>query len=301
MDILTRLKALLGESNVLADEPMKNHTSFRTGGNADYFILPENEEDIKKAISFLKKEGIKYYIFGNGSNMLVSDKGIEGAVIKIGNAFSDIKVNGTEMIIGSGALLSSVANAALNNSLKGFEFASGIPGSFGGAVFMNAGAYGPEIKDVIKWVKVIDDKLETKVIYKEDMGLGYRTSNFQKNGYIILEGAIELEKGIKEDISALMNELNSRRRDKQPLNFASAGSTFKRPEGHFAGKLIEDCGLKGKTVGGAMVSEKHAGFVVNTGSATTDDILSVMEICKKEVKEKFLIDLEPEVRFIGRA
>lgn len=300
MDILTRLKALLGESNVLDDEPMKNHTSFRTGGNADYFILPENEEDIKKAIRFLKKEEIKYYIFGNGSNMLVSDKGIEGAVIKIGNAFSDIKVNGTEMIIGSGALLSSVANIALNNSLTGFEFASGIPGSFGGAVFMNAGAYGPEIKDVIKWVKVIDDKLETKVIYKEDMGLGYRTSNFQKNGYIILEGAIELEKGVKEDISVLMNELNSRRRDKQPLNFASAGSTFKRPEGHFAGKLIEDCGLKGKTVGGAMVSEKHAGFVVNTGNATTDDILSVMEICKKEVKEKFLIDIEPEVRFIGR-
>jgi len=300
MDILKKLENLIGKENVLINEPMKNHTSFRTGGNADFFIQPQNDEDIKNVIRFLRTEGIKYYIFGNGSNMLVSDRGIEGAVIKIGAAFSDIKVDGCSMIIGSGALLSSAAGVALNNSLKGFEFASGIPGSFGGAVFMNAGAYGPEIKDVIEWVKVIDNNLETKILYKDELGLGYRTSIFQRNDYIILEGAIKLEKGNKEEISALMSDLNARRRDKQPVNFASAGSAFKRPEGYFAGKLIEDCGLKGRGVGSAKVSEKHAGFVINTGNATTDEILSVMEICKKEVKEKFGVELEAEVRFVGR-
>ena len=300
MDIFKTLVSITGEKNVLLNEPMKNHTSFRTGGAADIFVSPDGKDSLKEIIKLFKENSIPFYIFGNGSNMLVSDRGIEGAVIHIGNGFSSTEVNGNEINIGAGVLLSSVANTALENSLTGFEFASGIPGSFGGAVFMNAGAYGSEIKNVIKSVLVLDESLELKELSKDETELGYRSSVFQKKNYIILGGTIVLEKGNKDKILSEMTELNAKRREKQPLNFASAGSTFKRPEGYFAGKLIEDSGLKGKTIGGAQVSEKHAGFIVNTGNATTDDILNLIDFCKKTVYEKFGVIIEPEVRITGR-
>lgn len=300
MDIFETLVSMTGEKNVLLNEPMKNHTSFRTGGAADIFVSPDGKDSLKEIVKLFKEKNIPFYIFGNGSNMLVSDRGIEGAVIHIGNGFSSVEVNGNEITAGAGVLLSSVASTALENSLTGFEFASGIPGSFGGAVFMNAGAYGSEIKNVIKSVLVLDESLQLKELSKDEMELGYRSSVFQKKNYIILGGTIVLEKGNKDEILSRMNELNAKRREKQPLNFASAGSTFKRPEGYFAGKLIEDSGLKGKTVGGAQVSEKHAGFIVNTGDATTDDILNLIDFCKKTVYEKFGVIIEPEVRITGR-
>lgn len=300
MDIFETLVSMTGEKNVLLNEPMKNHTSFRTGGAADIFVSPDGKDSLKEIVKLFKEKNIPFYIFGNGSNMLVSDRGIEGAVIHIGNGFSSVEVNGNEITAGAGVLLSSVASTALENSLTGFEFASGIPGSFGGAVFMNAGAYGSEIKNVIKSVLVLDESFQLKELSKDEMELGYRSSVFQKKNYIILGGTIVLEKGNKDEILSRMNELNAKRREKQPLNFASAGSTFKRPEGYFAGKLIEDSGLKGKTVGGAQVSEKHAGFIVNTGDATTDDILNLIDFCKKTVYEKFGVIIEPEVRITGR-
>ncbi len=300
MDIFEMLVDLAGKEAVIKNEPMKNHTSFKTGGCADYFISPKDGQSIIKIISALNKNNIKYYVFGNGSNMLVSDRGIEGAVIYIGENLSNIEIEDTKIIIGAGTLLSSAASAAQKAGLSGFEFASGIPGSFGGAVFMNAGAYGGEIKDVIEWVNVIDDELKERKLYKDELDLGYRTSIFQKKSYIILNGCISLKKDKPDDILSRMNELSLKRREKQPLNYPSAGSTFKRPEGYFAGKLIEDSGLKGKSVGGAQVSEKHAGFIVNTGSATTDDILELIKYCQDTVYEKFGVNIEPEVRFIGR-
>ena len=300
MSIFKTLAGITGEKNVMLNEPMKNHTSFRTGGEADIFVSPDSIKSLKDVIKLFRENDIPFYIFGNGSNMLVSDRGIEGAVIHIGNGFSSIEVKENKITSGAGAILSAVSNAALENSLTGFEFASGIPGSFGGAVFMNAGAYGSEIKNVIKSVLVLNENLELEELSKDRLELGYRSSIFQKNNYIILGGTIELETGNKDDILSEMNELNAKRREKQPLNFASAGSTFKRPEGYFAGKLIEDSGLKGKTIGGAQVSEKHAGFIVNTGTATTDDIINLMDFCKKTVYEKFGVMIEPEVRITGR-
>lgn len=300
MSIFKTLAGITGEKNVILNEPMKNHTSFRTGGEADIFVSPDSIKSLKDVIKLFRENDIPFYIFGNGSNMLVSDRGIEGAVIHIGNGFSSIEVKENKITSGAGAILSAVSNAALENSLTGFEFASGIPGSFGGAVFMNAGAYGSEIKNVIKSVLVLNENLELEELSKDRLELGYRSSIFQKNNYIILGGTIELETGNKDNILSEMNELNAKRREKQPLNFASAGSTFKRPEGYFAGKLIEDSGLKGKTIGGAQVSEKHAGFIVNTGTATTDDIINLMDFCKKTVYEKFGVMIEPEVRITGR-
>lgn len=300
MSIFKTLAGITGEKNVMLNEPMKNHTSFRTGGEADIFVSPDSIKSLKDVIKLFRENDIPFYIFGNGSNMLVSDRGIEGAVIHIGSGFSSIEVKENKITSGAGAILSAVSNAALENSLTGFEFASGIPGSFGGAVFMNAGAYGSEIKNVIKSVLVLNENLELEELSKDRLELGYRSSIFQKNNYIILGGTIELETGNKDNILSEMNELNAKRREKQPLNFASAGSTFKRPEGYFAGKLIEDSGLKGKTIGGAQVSEKHAGFIVNTGTATTDDIINLMDFCKKTVYEKFGVMIEPEVRITGR-
>lgn len=300
MSIFKTLAGITGEKNVMLNEPMKNHTSFRTGGEADIFVSPDSIKSLKDVIKLFRENDIPFYIFGNGSNMLVSDRGIEGAVIHIGSGFSSIEVKENKITSGAGAILSAVSNAALENSLTGFEFASGIPGSFGGAVFMNAGAYGSEIKNVIKSVLVLNENLELEELSKDRLELGYRSSIFQKNNYIILGGTIELETGNKDNILSEMNELNAKRREKQPLNFASAGSTFKRPEGYFAGKLIEDSGLKGKKIGGAQVSEKHAGFIVNTGTATTDDIINLMDFCKKTVYEKFGVMIEPEVRITGR-
>ncbi len=300
MDIFEKLVNLAGEGAVLKNEPMKNHTSFKTGGCADYFIMPKIGKNIIEIIKVLDESNINYYIFGNGSNMLVSDRGIEGAVIYIGENLSGVQIENSKITIGAGTLLSSVSSAAQKVGLAGFEFASGIPGSFGGAVFMNAGAYGSEIKDVIEWVNIIDDNLNERKLYKDELEMGYRSSIFQRKRYIILSGCINLKKDCPNKILLRMNELSSKRREKQPLNYPSAGSTFKRPDGYFAGKLIEDSGLKGKTIGGAQVSEKHAGFIVNTGNATTDDILELIKYCQDAVLKKFGVKIEPEVRFVGR-
>lgn len=299
MELVDLLIEAAGKENVLLNEKMSTHCSFKTGGNADYFITPENSSALAKVVEILREESMPFFIVGNGSNLLIRDKGIRGAVIHIGKHFSDIEVNGTEIAVGAGAMLSQAAGVALENGLTGFEFAAGIPGSFGGAVFMNAGAYGGEIKQVLTEVTVLTRDMQVKNVSAKSLELGYRTSRVEGDGYIVLNGKINLENGDKVEIKALMADFNERRRDKQPLNYASAGSTFKRPEGYFAGKLIEDCGLKGYAVGGAMVSDKHAGFVVNTGGATTVDILGVINHCKEEVYKKYGIELQCEVRILG--
>lgn len=299
MTLVDLLVETAGKENVILNEEMARHCSFKTGGKADYFITPENEMALAKVINILNEKSIPFVIVGNGSNLLITDKGIRGAVIHIGKHFADIEVNGTEITVGAGAMLSQVAGAALENSLTGLEFAAGIPGSFGGAVFMNAGAYGGEIKHVLTEITVLTRDMKVETVSAESLELGYRTSCVENDGYVVIRGKISLKHGNKEEIKSLITDFNERRRDKQPLNYASAGSTFKRPEGHFAGKLIEDCGLKGYTVGGAMVSEKHAGFVVNTGGATTADILGVINHCKEEVYKKYGIKLQCEVRILG--
>jgi len=296
---IDRLNEIVKTGSVAVDEPMREHCSFKTGGNADYFVCPDSFEELTEVIKAAKEENIEYMLIGNGSNLLVSDKGISGVVIQLGPLMAEIRGKNGEYIIDAGALLSSAAAKICEDGYTGFEFASGIPGSMGGALVMNAGAYGGEMKDVIKWVKVLDENLEIKTLSCEEMDFGYRRSIVSEKGYIILQGCVSLEKGDKEEIKRYSAELNGRRRDKQPLNFPSAGSTFKRPEGYFAGKLIEDSGLKGYTVGGACVSEKHAGFVINKGGATTEDILSVINHCRKTVFEKYGIMLETEVKIIG--
>ncbi len=272
---------------------MKNHTSFKIGGNAEIVVFPKNAEEIAEVIKVTENP----LILGKGSNVLVNDGGIKGVVV-ITEKAAEVTLSGNIIKAECGAMLSKIANVALENSLEGFEFASGIPGTLGGAVLMNAGAYGGEMKDVVKSVTFCNEKGEVFTIENEECKFGYRHSYFSDKKLFVLSAEIELQKGNKEEIRSKMNDLNARRKEKQPLNFPSAGSTFKRPEGYFAGKLISDCNLKGFTVGGAQVSEKHAGFVINTGNATAEDVLSVIEHCKKTVLEKFGVELEPEVRII---
>ena len=295
---LEKLKEIFKE--VYINEPMKNHTSFRTGGPADVYVKADRAENIIKAIEMLKKENVEYTIIGNGSNLLVSDRGICGAVIEIGSMMNNISVEGEKIYAEAGALLSSLAAAAAENCLTGLEFASGIPGSVGGAVVMNAGAYDGEIKDAIDYADVIDNESNILRLTKDELGLSYRHSVIDEKKMIVIGAGFRLKEGDGRAIKEKMADFAARRREKQPLNYPSAGSTFKRPEGHFAGKLIEDAGLKGKTIGGAQVSQKHAGFIINTGDATTEDILELMDCCVETVYNKFGVRLEPEVRFIGR-
>ena len=295
---LEKLKEIFKE--VYINEPMKKHTSFRTGGPADVYVKADRAENIIKAIEMLKKENVEYTIIGNGSNLLVSDRGICGAVIEIGSMMNNISVEGEKIYAEAGALLSSLAAAAAENCLTGLEFASGIPGSVGGAVVMNAGAYDGEIKDAIDYADVIDNEGNILRLTKDELGLSYRHSVIDEKKMIVIGAGFRLKEGDGRAIKEKMADFAARRREKQPLNYPSAGSTFKRPEGHFAGKLIEDAGLKGKTIGGAQVSQKHAGFIINTGDATTEDILELMDCCVETVYNKFGVRLEPEVRFIGR-
>ena len=267
-----KLAAIVREEQVQKEEPMQKHTTFRVGGPADYFVMPESREQVQKVVALCKEENIPYYIVGNGSNLLVSDQGYHGVIIQIGKKMSRIEVDGEQIRVQAGALLSAVANLALENDLTGFEFAAGIPGSFGGACVMNAGAYGGEMKDVLLSVTVLTPEGEFLTIPKEKLELGYRTSVIEKKHYMVLEAVIGLKEGDPKEIKILMDDLRQRRIDKQPLEYPSAGSTFKRPEGYFAGKLIQDAGLKGFQVGGAQVSEKHAGFVINKNHATASDI-----------------------------
>ena len=283
----------------LNNEPMKLHTTFRTGGPADCFIKLENAEELKGIIEELKNKNEKYYIIGNGSNLLVSDDGIRGTVIQLGDDFSDIKVEGDTIYACSGILLSLLSKTARDNCLTGLEFASGIPGTLGGAVVMNAGAYGGEMKNVIVSVDAFVDG-EIVTIPAEEMDFSYRHSICMEKEMIIIGALMRLSKGNKDEISAEMEELSRKRREKQPIEYPSAGSTFKRPEGYFAGKLIMDSGLAGYSIGGAEVSEKHCGFIINKGGATSDDVFRLIKYVQSEVESKFGVVMEPEVRFMGK-
>ncbi len=303
VDFLTglaeELKTLLRDSIVLTDEPMKNHTSFKTGGKADILVDVGSAEDLAGALTLLRENAYPYYIMGNCSNVLVRDKGIHGAVLKLSHKFQDIEIVDNIVRVQAGALLSSVAARCLKEGLAGFEFASGIPGTFGGAVYMNAGAYGGEMKDVLLDADIMLPDFRIITLPLEELKLGYRSSIIAENNYIVLSGRMKLSKGSIADIKTRMEELAQKRRDKQPLTYSSAGSTFKRPEGYFAGKLIEDAGLRGKQIGGAQVSEKHCGFIINKDNATSSDILELIQYCQREVYEKFGVRLETEVKIIG--
>lgn len=290
---------IFGNNRVLFDEPMSQHTTFRIGGPADVFVMPENYEQIREVLRLCKEEKLPFFVLGNGSNLLVSDSGYRGVIIQMDRNMEEIRLDGEEIHACAGALLSSVAVAARNTSLTGFEFAGGIPGTIGGAAVMNAGAYGGELKDVLKEVTVMTREGEILTIPADKLEMGYRTSIIKTAGYLVLEAVISLKKGDEEKIRAVMKELSERRTEKQPLDYPSAGSTFKRPEGYFAGKLIMDSGLRGYRVGGAQVSEKHCGFVINAGGATAEDVRSLMDHVIRVVREKYGVTLEPEVKFLG--
>lgn len=284
---------------LLTDEMMSRHTTFRIGGPADMFVSVKNAEEIRLLIELAGKTKTPYMVIGNGSNLLVGDKGIRGLVIQIGKDFSAVSVRGNIITAQAGAMMSKVASEALRAELSGFEALSGIPGTLGGGIYMNAGAYGGEIKNVVKSVTYIDSDGNINTISNGECDFSYRHSVFSSGDKYILSAELELHSGKRDDIKAAMDDYNKRRRDKQPLSFPSAGSTFKRPEGYFAGKLIEDSGLKGYSVGGAMVSDIHAGFVVNKGNATAADVIRLIEDVKSEVKRKFAVELEPEIRVVG--
>ena len=298
-EIREKFCELLGKDKVLFEEPMSSHTTFRIGGPAEVFLMPESYEQIRSALALCREEGVPYFVLGNGSNLLVSDSGYRGVIIQMDRNMGDIELKGTEIRACAGALLSSVAAAARKASLTGFEFAGGIPGTLGGAVVMNAGAYGGEMKDVLREVTVMTKEGDIRVIPSDRLELGYRTSIIKKTGYLVLEAVISLEKGDPQAIQEKTKELASKRTEKQPLDYPSAGSTFKRPEGYFAGKLIMDSGLRGFRVGGAQVSEKHCGFVINTGGATAKDVKELMDHVIRTVKENYNITLETEVKFLG--
>ena len=290
----------LGEQvEILVAEPMKNHTTFRIGGPADALALPKTPKEVAEVVHFCHEHAQPYYVLGNGSNLLVSDEGYRGLVLQLYRNFNDIQVNGETITVQSGAMLAAVARTAYQTGLTGLEFASGIPGTIGGAVVMNAGAYGGEMKNVLKEVTVLTKEGEVLVIPAKALELGYRTSVIPKNGWIVLGAVLQLKKGDQEQILARMEELKEQRITKQPLDLPSAGSTFKRPEGYFAGKLIMDAGLRGFTVGGAQVSEKHCGFVVNRGNATAADVWELICEVKRRVKEMTGVELEPEVKLLG--
>lgn len=298
-DIYTRLLTIFDSTRVLKDTLMKDHTTFRVGGPADFMVLPETVDELKCVLDFCKAEKEPYYLMGNGSNLLVRDGGFRGIVVNT-RELDDVSVTDDNTITAQGgALLRKVAAKALDNNLSGLAFASGIPGSVGGAVAMNAGAYGGEMKDVIRTVTVLTPEGDIKMLSGDDCHFGYRQSVVRDKGYIVLSAVFALTPGDHDAILAQMQDFNGRRRAKQPLNYPSAGSTFKRPEGYFAGKLIQDAGLKGYTVGGAQVSEKHSGFVINKDHATARDILTLIADVQAKVKAQFGVELQPEVIAIG--
>jgi len=298
-EFYNKLILIINEESIFLDEPMEKHTTFRIGGPADYFVMPANAKQVQEVIALCTKQGVPFYIIGNGSNLLVGDKGYRGMIIQLYKNMNRITIEENTITAQAGALLSKVAAAACENSLAGFEYASGIPGTIGGAVVMNAGAYGGEIRNHILSAMVLNKDNEVISLDKEELDLGYRTSVIANKGYIVLEVVLELSSGDQKEIKAHIDELKDRRINKQPLEFPSAGSTFKRPEGYFAGKLIQDAGLKGFQVGGAQVSEKHSGFVINKEHATAADVVSLMEQVSAQVKLQFGVTLEPEVKRLG--
>lgn len=297
------IKKILTDEQIERRVSLAKHTTFRIGGPADYFLKPESEEEIAGILACCNTHRIPYYVLGNGSNVLAEDEGYRGVILHVGKGFSSMEIkqnsDGSCLVCaGAGIMLSKLAREMAKEGLTGLEFAAGIPGMLGGAITMNAGAYGGEIRDCIQWAKVVTPDGEKKVLTKEELELGYRTSVIQKKGYIVTQAEFLLQQGEKQKINATMEEYQRRRKEKQPLEYPSAGSTFKRPEGYFAGKLIEDAGLRGYRVGDLMVSEKHCGFVVNVGAGTAKDAHKLLEDVSRIVYEKFHVLLEPEVRFL---
>jgi len=296
--LFKELYEVIDRANIMIDEPMKNHTYFKVGGPADILVTPENISEIQAVIKICKENGVKYYLIGNGSNLLVRDGGIRGVVIKL-SKIDKIEVQGNKITAQSGATLYNVAEVALSKALKGMEFASGIPGSIGGAAAMNAGAYDGEMSMIMESMVAIDDKGELLTLTNGEMELAYRSSAILKYGYTVVSVTLSLQVGDVVVIKARMDALAKRRSDMQPLEYPSAGSTFKRPEGYFAGKLIQDCGLKGTYIGGAQVSEKHSGFIINKKNASAKDILDLIQLVKRIVEEKFGVQLHTEVKIWG--
>lgn len=288
-----------GIVNYRLNEPMKQHTSFKVGGPADVFFEPGDVEELRRTMRFVRENKLPYYIIGNGTNLLVGDKGIRGAVIKVGESFGSIQIDEEKATVECGVLLSTLSKAVAKQNLTGLEFASGIPGYLGGAIAMNAGAYGGEMKDVVEWVEVLDENLNIQRYTNSEMEFRYRGSIVEPRGLIVIRCGLKLKKGDPEQISATMADLNQKRKTKQPLHLPSAGSTFKRPAGYFAGKLIEDAGLRGFGIGGAQVSELHCGFVVNIGDATAKDVLDLIRHIQSAVYDKFQVKLETEVKILG--
>ncbi len=293
------MKTIIPQERILFHEPMSRHTTFRVGGEAECFVMVRTEEELTKLILHLNQIEEEYFILGNGSNLLVGDKGYRGVVLKLGGSMEEVSVEGNVVRAGAGALLSKVAAEAKNHGLSGMEFAAGIPGSIGGGVVMNAGAYGGEMKQVVVSVRTLDTEGQILLLDNETMEFGYRTSAIKNRSVIVLEVTLRLTEGNPEEIGARMEELALLRRSKQPLEYPSAGSTFKRPEGYYAGKLIMEAGMRGYRIGGAQVSDKHCGFVVNTGRATAADVRKVIEEVQQRVKERFHVSLEPEIIFLG--
>ncbi len=298
-EIIAYLKDIISEENIYIDEPMSRHTTFRTGGPASLFLCPGNIQELEKVAQLIRKLGLPYFIIGNGSNLLVSDAGFEGVMISLERLDSISLVGENKILAQAGALNSGIAAFARDNSLTGFEFAAGIPGTIGGAMIMNAGAYGGEMKMITEQVDVLSPEGEFMTLSNDNMEFGYRNSAIKGRGYIVLSALLKLKKGSEKEISETMKELALKRKEKQPLEYPSAGSTFKRPEGYFAGKLIEDAGLRGFSVGDAQVSEKHCGFVVNKGNATSSDIYELIKEVKDRVYASFGVTLEPEVIMVG--
>lgn len=298
-NIYDKVVDIVGEENVHTDEPMSRHTTFRIGGNADYFVKPGNADEVAAVIVVCREYNIPYFILGNGSNLLVSDDGYRGMIINIMDNMDSVTVDGRIITAQAGAMLVRVSVMARDNALTGLEFASGIPGTIGGAVYMNAGAYGGEMKNVVKTVRAIDEYGRIYELDSEKMDFSYRHSIVEERKLIVLEVTLELEHGSREAIDDRMKELAEARRSKQPLEYPSAGSTFKRPEGYFAGKLIMDAGLRGYSVGGAQVAEKHCGFVINKGGATASDVVELIRDVQHDVDDKFGVTLEPEVKILG--
>ena len=295
----TYLYNVVDAAKIQKNEPMKKHTTFRIGGPADYFIMPSNEKELAETIRVCREFSIPIYIVGNGSNLLVGDKGFRGAIIQLYKSMGTFQVEGNQITAQAGCSLAQIANAALDAALTGFEFAAGIPGTLGGAVVMNAGAYGGEISDNLLWAELMDETGAVLRLERDRLKLSYRHSVMMEQSLVVLRAGFSFTKGDAMAITQKVAELSRSRKEKQPLEYPSAGSTFKRPEGYFAGKLIQDCGLKGFRVGDAMVSEKHSGFVINVGHATAADVMTLIRHVQQEVDRQFCVRIEPEVRMIG--
>lgn len=297
--IYSLLSEVIDKELIFLDEPMNEHISFKVGGPADILVRPRTEDEIRLVFKFVNDNNLPFFVKGNGSNILVKDGGFRGVVIEIADNFSDFKIEGNKITVETGALLSVIGKAAMEKSLTGFEFASGIPGSLGGALAMNAGAYGGEMKNIVKSVRLMDVDGNIIECSNEEMNFGYRHSKLTDEKMIAISAVIELESGDFDEIKSKMDDLAHQRRSKQPLEYPSAGSTFKRPEGYFAGKLIQDSELKGVGIGGAMVSEKHSGFIINSSNASAKDIIELINHVKETVYNKFGVQLEEEVKIIG--